>query len=98
MRRLTPLSIWLQNQTSWAIPQTQTFPLSEHKTCEDTIERSPYRCQLVETGKEFIECHDQLLSCALRGQAGETLDVCKQDTEDESKRWKDREKHKAKHY
>ncbi len=46
----------------------------------------PYRCQLIETGKEFIERHDQLLSSALRGQAGETLDVCKQDTEDENKR------------
>lgn len=95
----TTVDLVTKNQTSWAIPQTQTFPLSEHnKTCEDTGERSPYRCQLVETGKEFIECHDQLLSCALGGQAGETLDVCKQDTEDERKRWKDGEKHKAKHY
>ena len=51
-----------------------------------------YRRQLVETGKEFIERHDQLLSCALRGQAGETLDVCKQNTEDEIKRWKSRKK------
>ena len=38
-----------------------------------------YRCQLVKAGEEFIESHHQLLRCALRRQAGETLDVCKQD-------------------
>jgi len=42
----------------------------------------PYRRQLVEAGEEFIEGHDQLLGRALGGQAGETLDVGKQDTED----------------
>lgn len=52
-------------------------------TGEGTV---PYWCQLVETGKEFIERHDQLLSCALGGQAGKTLDVRKQDTKDEIER------------
>lgn len=44
------------------------------------LSRSPYRCQLVKTGKEFIERHDKLLSCALWCQTGETLNVCKQNT------------------
>ena len=59
-----------------------------------------YRCQLVKAGKEFIECHDQLLSGALRGQAGETLDVCKQDTVGERERLTDgvREGETNKHY
>ena len=46
---------------------------------------SPYRRQLVKTGEEFVECHDELLSGALRGQAGETLDVCEQNTETNTK-------------
>lgn len=45
------------------------------------VRPTTHRCQLVETGKEFIECHDQFLSRALGGEAGETLDVCKQNTE-----------------
>lgn len=39
----------------------------------------PYRCQLVEAGKELIEGHDQLLRRALGRQTGEALDICKQD-------------------
>ncbi len=55
-------------------------------------QETSYRCQLVEAGKEFIERHDELLSRALRGQAGETLDVRKQNTEDEIQRREREEK------
>lgn len=34
--------------------------------------------QLVKTGKQLVQRHDQLLSRALRRQAGEALDVGKQ--------------------
>lgn len=37
-----------------------------------------HRGQLVKAGKQLIQRHDQLLGCALRCKAGETLDVCKQ--------------------
>ena len=37
-----------------------------------------HRGQLVEAGKQLVQCHDQLLRRALRRQAGEALDVCKQ--------------------
>lgn len=40
---------------------------------------SPYRCQLVEAGEEFVEGHHQLLRGALGRQAGEALDVGEQD-------------------
>lgn len=38
-----------------------------------------HRSQLVEAGEELIEGHDQLLGGALGCQAGEALDVSKQD-------------------
>lgn len=38
-----------------------------------------HRGQLVEAGEQLVQRHDQLLGRALRGQAGETLNVCKQD-------------------
>lgn len=38
-----------------------------------------HRSQLVKAGKELIEGHDQFLGSALGGQAGESLDVSKQD-------------------
>ena len=38
-----------------------------------------HRSQLVEAGEELVEGHDQLLGSALGCQAGETLDVSKQD-------------------
>lgn len=37
-----------------------------------------HRGQLIEASKELVQRHDQLLGCALRGQAGETLDISKQ--------------------
>ena len=46
----------------------------------------PHRSQLVKTGKELIQGHDQFLRSALGGQAGEALDVCKQDAVDNSRR------------
>lgn len=38
-----------------------------------------HRGQLVEAGEELVEGHDQLLGSALGRQAGEALDVSKQD-------------------
>lgn len=38
-----------------------------------------YCCQFVKLPKEFVEQLNQFLSGALRGQAGESHDVCKQD-------------------
>lgn len=38
-----------------------------------------HRSQLVKAGKELVEGHDQLLGSALGCQAGEALDVSKQD-------------------
>lgn len=40
---------------------------------------STYCSQLVKLPEEFVEQFDEFLSGALRGQAGETHDVCKQD-------------------
>lgn len=52
-------------------------------------EVKPYRCQLIKLPKQFIQEFDQFLRRALRGQAGEAHDVCKQDavrTEEEEKK------------
>lgn len=38
-----------------------------------------HRSQLVEAGEELVKGHDQLLGSALGCQAGEALDVSKQD-------------------
>ena len=40
---------------------------------------STYCSELIKLPKEFIEQFDQFLSSALRSQAGETHNVCKQD-------------------
>lgn len=37
-----------------------------------------HRSQLVKPGKQLVQRHDQLLGRALRCQAGEALNVCKQ--------------------
>lgn len=37
-----------------------------------------HRSQLVKAGEQLVQRHDQLLGRALRRQAGEALDVCKQ--------------------
>lgn len=42
-----------------------------------------HRGQLIEAGEELVQCHDQLLGCALGGQAGEAFDVSKQNAERE---------------
>lgn len=69
-----------------SVLKCQTGPSGQtRETHED-----PHRRQLVEAGEEFVEGHDQLLSRALRGQAGETLDVCKQNAEDEKTKTKKR--------
>lgn len=39
---------------------------------------SSHRGQLVKASEQLIQRHDQLLGRALRCQAGEALDVCKQ--------------------
>ncbi len=39
---------------------------------------SAHRSKLVEAGKQLVQRHDQLLGRALRRQAGEALNVCKQ--------------------
>lgn len=46
-------------------------------TVKETCEFFSYRCQLVKAGEELVKGHHQLLGCALRRQACETLDVCK---------------------
>lgn len=48
--------------------------------------QAPHRSQLVEPGKELIQGHDQFLGSALGGQAGEALDVGKQDAVDNGRR------------
>ena len=68
---------------------SQNKNTAQHIKDTDKGERRLYRRQLVEAGKEFIECHDQLLCCALRGQAGKTFDVCKENTVEEFKRWRE---------
>lgn len=44
---------------------------------------SAHRGQLVKAGEQLVQRHDQLLGCALRCQAGEALNVCKQYAEEE---------------
>lgn len=39
---------------------------------------SAHRGQLVEASEQLVQRHDQLLGRALRRQAGEALNVCKQ--------------------
>lgn len=46
----------------------------------------PHRSQLVKPGEELIQGHDQFLRSALGGQAGEALNVRKQDAVDGSGR------------
>lgn len=41
--------------------------------------RETYCGQLIKLPKEFVEQFDEFLSSALRSQAGETHNVCKQD-------------------
>lgn len=46
---------------------------------QSPLSPSTHRSQLVKAGKELVERHHQLLGRALRGQAGEALDVCEED-------------------
>lgn len=59
--------------------QATLLALAQAHGCPRAVGRVTHRSQLVEAGEELVEGHDQLLGRALRRQAGEALDVSKQD-------------------
>lgn len=59
--------------------QATLLALAQAHGCPRAVGRVTHRSQLVEAGEELVEGHDQLLGRALGRQAGEALDVSKQD-------------------
>lgn len=60
-------------------PQFQGPPLTATLCQVGVALKVTHRSQLVKAGEELIEGHDQFLGSALGCQAGEALDVSKQD-------------------
>lgn len=58
--------------------QTQYQTDLSQQAREVKVSQESHRGQLIEASEQFIQRHDQLLSRALGCQAGESLDVCKQ--------------------
>ena len=47
--------------------------------------KQTYRGELIKLSKQLIQKFNQFLGCTLRGQAGETNNICKKDAEKRKK-------------